>query len=111
MRRVGLKNYLTDRRFTAEKCSFETDGYPPNYGSAVTANHGSSMLNSNLNTGPQSSAYDLGYCGTNTQVCDFTVFVPNSSAIDYFSASSNGHKVMRDTPRFQWVSQKKGENC
>lgn len=41
MRRVGLKNYLTDRRFTAEKCSFEIYGYPQNYGSAVTQNTGS----------------------------------------------------------------------
>ncbi|XP_048748872.2 uncharacterized protein LOC125661046 isoform X1 [Ostrea edulis] len=241
MRRVGLKNYLTDRRFTAEKCSFEIYGYPPNYGSAATSNQGTTcptycgqaqyqnqypcnsaqcqsnsmqcpafcsqsqyqnqspcntaqcinsnnnngggtstcptyctnsqyanqypcnsavctsgvncpaycsqaqyansqqclscnggstnqcpsqyisycsnpansnnspcnsypcnMLN-NLNTGSQSSSHDLGYCGTTTVACDFTVFVPNSSAIDYFSVSLNGYKVMRDTPRFQWL--------
>lgn len=247
MRRVGLKNYLTDRRFTAEKCSFEIYGYPPNYGSAVISNQqgttcptycgqasyanqypcntaqcqssgggalaqcaqctnpayanqypcntatclnsgsgGSSstqcpaycsqasyanqypcntatcqtssgtncpsyclqpayandqaclscnggstsqcptqymsycsnpananqspcntypcnMLNG-MNTGSQSSTYDLGFCGSTTDACDFTVFVPNSSAIDYFSVSNNGYRVMRDTPRFQWVS-------
>lgn len=215
MRRVGLKNYLTDRRFTAEKCSFEIYGYPQNYGSAVTQNTGSqssqcsncympqyqnsypcnsalcantntgggttcpgycqqqqyantqqcmqcntntntncpdyckqqqyanqqvcmqcngggtsqcpstyisycsnpananvspcnaypcNMLNG-MNTGSQStSAYDLGFCGTTAVACDFTVFVPNSSAIDYFSVTNNGYRVMRDTPRFQWVS-------
>ncbi|XP_078329328.1 fasciclin-1-like isoform X2 [Crassostrea virginica] len=246
MRRVGLKNYLTDRRFTAEKCSFEIYGYPPNYGSAVISNQqgttcptycgqasyanqypcntaqcqssgggalaqcaqctnpayanqypcntatclnsgsgGSSstqcpaycsqasyanqypcntatcqtssgtscpsycqqpayansqaclscnggstsqcptqymsycsnpananqspcntypcnMLNG-MNTGSQSSTYDLGFCGSTTDACDFTVFVPNSSAIDYFSVSNNGYRVMRDTPRFQWL--------
>lgn len=215
MRRVGLKNYLTDRRFTADKCSFEIYGYPQNYGSAVNQNTGSqsqtqcsncylpqyqnaypcntalcansntgggttcpnyctdpqyanmqqcmqcntntnncpeyckqqqyanqqaclqcngggtgqcpsnyisycsnpananvspcntypcNMLNG-MNTGSQStSTYDLGFCGTTAVACDFTVFVPNSSAIDYFSVSNNGYKVMRDTPRFQWVS-------
>nr|XP_011435844.1 fasciclin-1 isoform X1 [Crassostrea gigas] len=214
MRRVGLKNYLTDRRFTAEKCSFEIYGYPQNYGSAVTQNTGSqssqcsncympqyqnsypcnsalcantntgggttcpgycqqqqyantqqcmqcntntntncpdyckqqqyanqqvcmqcngggtsqcpstyisycsnpananvspcnaypcNMLNG-MNTGSQStSAYDLGFCGTTAVACDFTVFVPNSSAIDYFSVTNNGYRVMRDTPRFQWL--------
>lgn len=214
MRRVGLKNYLTDRRFTADKCSFEIYGYPQNYGSAVNQNTGSqsqtqcsncylpqyqnaypcntalcansntgggttcpnyctdpqyanmqqcmqcntntnncpeyckqqqyanqqaclqcngggtgqcpstyisycsnpananvspcntypcNMLNG-MNTGSQStSTYDLGFCGTTAVACDFTVFVPNSSAIDYFSVSNNGYKVMRDTPRFQWL--------
>ncbi|XP_062591198.1 uncharacterized protein LOC134252705 isoform X1 [Saccostrea cucullata] len=240
MRRVGLKNYLTDRRFTAEKCNFEIYGYPPNYGSAALTNQGTTCptycsqaqyqnqypcnsaqcqtntggsttcptycaqanyqnqypcntalcANSNIgsstcptycsqaqfanqfpcnsapcqtggsncpaycsqpqyansqqcmscnggsttqcqyvsycsdpsnankspcntypcnmlngmNTGSQgTSNYDMGYCGTTTVACEFTVFVPNSSAIDYFSVSLNGNRVMRDTPRFQYL--------
>ncbi|XP_061190366.1 uncharacterized protein LOC133198263 [Saccostrea echinata] len=239
MRRVGLKNYLTDRRFTADTCSFEIYGYPPNYGSTVLTNQGTTcptycsqaqyqnqypcntaqcqtntgsttcptycaqanyqnqypcntavcantntgggttcptycsqsqfanqypcnsvictsgsncppycsqpqyansqqclsckgglasqcqyisycsdpnnankspcnmypcnMLNS-LNTGLKgSSNYDMGYCGSTTVACEFTVFVPNSSAIEYFSVSLNGNKIMRDTPRFQYL--------
>ncbi|XP_061190363.1 uncharacterized protein LOC133198258 [Saccostrea echinata] len=240
MRRVGLTNYLTDSRFTAEKCNFEIYGYPPNYGSAVLTNQGTNcptycsqaqyqnqypcntaqcqtntgsttcptycaqanyqnqypcntaicantnigggttcptycsqsqyanqypcnsvicmsggsncpaycsqpqyaksqqcltcnggstaqcqnvsycsdpsnankspcntypcnMLNG-MNTGSQSSSdYDMGYCGSTSVACEFTVFVPNSSAIDYISVSLNGNRVMRDTPRFQYL--------
>ncbi|XP_061190847.1 uncharacterized protein LOC133198963 [Saccostrea echinata] len=233
MRRVGLKNYLTDRRFTAEKCSFELYGYPPNYRSAMFTNQGPTCptycsqaeyknqypcntaqcqtntgwsttcptycaqvnyqnqypcntaicTNSNIggvttcptycsqsqyanqypcnsaictsgfncpaycsqpqyansqqcltcdggsisqcqymiycsdpsnankspcNTYPcnmlnGTSDYDMGCCGTTSVACEFTVFVPNSSAIDYFSLSLNGIRVMRDTPRFQYL--------
>lgn len=40
MRRVGFKNYLIDRRFIVEKCSFEIYGYLQNYGLAVIQNIG-----------------------------------------------------------------------
>ncbi|XP_062597812.1 uncharacterized protein LOC134259226 isoform X2 [Saccostrea cucullata] len=203
MIRVGLKNYLTDRRFTAETCSFEKSGYPFNYVSAVHTNQDTTcpmycslapyqnqypcnsalcqpslcptycaqeiyqnqypcktamcilpgsncptycsqpdyanihqcLMNCNmtsatqcqyvvycrdpsnankapcntypcnmLNTGTQSGAdYDMGCCGTSRVACEFTVFVPNSSAVDYFSLSLNGFRVMIDTPRFQYL--------
>ncbi|CAG2215853.1 unnamed protein product [Mytilus edulis] len=32
MRALGMKNYLSDRRFCSQQCTFESQGYPPNYG-------------------------------------------------------------------------------
>nr|XP_022310525.1 fasciclin-1-like [Crassostrea virginica] len=171
MRRLGLKNYITDRRFTAETCSFEINGYPPIYPpSVITECPGycdrdenadefpcylavcvnstqstpcpsycqepvyanvpscrecngnstsrcpdqfisfcSSQANVNqipCNTYPcnmLNHTLDLGFCGSTTEACNFTVFVPNSSAIDNFMVSVDGQTIMRDTPRFQWL--------
>lgn len=172
MRRLGLKNYLTDRRFTAETCSSEINGYPPIYPPSVITEcpgycdrgenadefpcylavcvnstqstpcpsycqepvyanvlscrecNGNSTSRcpdqyisfcssqANVNQSPCNTypcnmlnhTLDLGFCGSTTEACNFTVFVPNSSAIDNFMVSVDGQTIMRDTPRFQWVS-------
>lgn len=90
MRAVGMKNYLTDRRFYSKQCDFETLGYPPNYG----INNYYSGGYVTIPPWPNTPAWDMGYCGTPSTPCQMTFFAPNSSAIDYFSNTDYGKKIM-----------------
>lgn len=44
-----------------------------------------------------------GTCGNITSVCQFTVFVPNGSAIYQYYLSQTGQSVIYDIPKFRWV--------
>ncbi|OWF39283.1 fasciclin-1-like [Mizuhopecten yessoensis] len=115
IRSVGMKNYLTDDRFTAKRCNFELYGYPPGYDYASNSydnsnnNYGNnyqqttfnpySQQSNSYNPSNQVSQYDMGTCSG----CTFTFFVPNSTAIDYFQKTSIGMKIMRDTQRLQYL--------
>ncbi|KAK3094568.1 hypothetical protein FSP39_003488 [Pinctada imbricata] len=192
LRSIGIKKYITDRRFTSQVCDFEVYGYPPNYDSGNGYQNSQSSCPSNCqtypnylsfpcnsppcngqsmlscptecqqsqyqmtypctdmmctggtggNTGSQSSCpsyctnpayqtypqcqqypcvssggglnpsgqattqYDMGYCGPAQSPCSITFFVPNSSAIDYFQLRNEGQRIMRDTPRFQFLMKR-----
>ncbi|XP_033725389.1 fasciclin-1-like [Pecten maximus] len=127
IRSVGMKNYLTDNRFTARRCYFEMYGYPPGYDYSSNSynnnnnnnnygnnnygnnNYGNNyqqttynpygQQSNNLNPSNQASQYDMGTCSG----CSFTFFVPNSTAIDYFQKTSIGIKIMRDSQRLQYL--------
>ena len=101
MRAVGMKNYLTDRRFYSKECDFTSQGYPPNYGVNNYYRGGYSTI------APWTSvpAWDMGYCETSTSPCELTFFAPNSTAIDYFSNTATGQKIMKNAYLLQNVSE------
>ena len=92
MRAVGMKNYLTDRRFYSKECDFTSQGYPPNYGVNNYYRGGYSTMA----PWTRVPAWDMGYCGTSRSPCELTFFAPNSTAIDYFSNTATGQKIMRN---------------
>ncbi|XP_053387380.1 myb-like protein P [Mercenaria mercenaria] len=49
-----------------------------------------------------SSSY-YGTCGSAINVCQFTVFVPNGTAVYNYYMTSLGNQITRDLPRYRWV--------
>ena len=68
MRAVGMKNYLTDRRFYSKECDFTSQGYPPNYGVNNYYRGGYSTIA----PWTRVPAWDMGYCGTSRSPCELT---------------------------------------
>jgi hypothetical protein len=101
MRAVGMKNYLTDRRFYSRECDFTSQGYPPNY----RVNNYYSGGYSTIAPWTSVPAWDMGYCGTSASPCELTFFAPNSTAIDYLSNTDTGQKIMRNAYLLQNVSK------
>ncbi|CAC5409053.1 FAS1 [Mytilus coruscus] len=100
MRSLGMKNYLTDRRFYSQQCTFESQGYPPNYG---INNYFNKVGLATIPPWTVNPPWDMGYCGTASSPCELTFFAPNSTAIDYFSNTNYGEKIMKNAYAFQRV--------
>ncbi|XP_052083863.1 fasciclin-1-like [Mytilus californianus] len=100
MRALGMKNYLTDRRFYSQQCTFESQGYPPNYG---INNYFNKVGLATIAPWTENPPWDMGYCGTASSPCELTFFAPNSTAIDYFSNTNYGEKIMKNAYAFQRI--------